>query len=625
MAPLKELLGQRPASWSGFASDPAADSTDTPPASRTRRKNRDSIASVDSSVSEQIPKTFRRITGYHNTVDSNGPPDYDSDSDVASIASIRTAPAAPALRTFFEEDPPDYISSIDAEAVVGMKMERTSPFDEIDRPFWSEVHIILRGTLLEVRRVKSPGLFTHYMKKPRKDKSPLGRLLRSYTLQHAEVGLAADHKKVELVPKNLAQLLGPASLKELQETDPDQFDVVYNYVLRLRLEGEQVLFRFPTPDQRGEWLQHFCAAVDIAPPLDERSEPIYQTLPRRRRRNGARPESWASGPAAAEQQERIMRDHYPQLSAICEDRAMTEEPHGEFGTSHLDTQDVDGHSADPDVEDLDTSFMVASDIATSRNNRNSDLSAYPIPEEPPDPDDPMDLHQVGTHSSMDSGKWNPGIEVDPAREARYRRRCMPNLVYNSRHAHGVIVRDGRKVVIDWEEKKLKPLPSSVPSTPRHEPSEPPLYAAQPPRDPSSPNPAGLRSQRSRSLRQRSFDHQPQTPAHRPTAPVTPSVGSTMETRGDKSEATGDDRSTKSSRRSWKKELASLFTFRLRKLRRRKDKRAPSQDEKVGDERLGRRGETAPSRKRSQSVMELTRQIPATRTNNGVFSRRYGVA
>lgn len=645
MPPLKEMLGQRPASWSGFASDPAADSTDSPLNARGKRRNRDSVASTDTAVSENIPPTFRRITGYHNTWEQGGPPDYDSDSDVASIASIRTAPPAPALRTFFDEDPPDYTSSIDAEAVIGMKTERVTPFDEVERPFWSEVHIILRGTLLEIRRVKSPGMFTHYMKRPRKEKSPLGRLLRSYTLQHAEVGLAADHKKMELVPKNLAQLLGPASLKELQETDPDQFDVVYNYVLRLRLEGEQILFRFPTSEQRAEWLQLFCAAVDIAPPLDERGEPKYQTLPRRRRRNG-RPESGVSCTSSVDPQERNVRESGSHLSAISEDHPMSGGPHSEFETSHLDTQDVDGHPSDPDAEDLDTTFMVASDTHTSRN-RHSDLSAFPIPEEPPDPDDPFEFQHFNTSSSPGGdSKWNPGIEVDPNREARYRRRCMPNLVYNSRHAHDIIVRDGKKVIIDWDERKLKPVQSAPPALQSDAESEPPLYVPPKPMHNSSPSatssrPASrhqtprppphsrpqsqrIRAPRPESLEYRTAEEWVQPPAQQPRsrAPTTPSVASTRYTAGNKSDFTADDRSTKTAGRSWKKELAALFTFRI--LRRRKNRGAASRDEKYADERLGRRAATAPARKRSQSVMELTRQVPAARTHNGVYGRRYGV-
>lgn len=346
-----------------------------------------------------------------------------------------------------------------------MKVERTSPFEPVDRPFWKDVYLVLRGTLLQVRRIKTQGLLGQCVNRNSPQQQP-GRLIRTYNLQHAEVGLAADHKKIELVPKNLAQLLGPAALKQLQYTDPQQFDVVYNYVLRVRLEGEQILFRFPSSEDRAEWLTLFCSAIDIAPPLEERSEPRYHTLPRRRRRHCYRIDLNTSEPAAAalaEQQARIMRENYPQLSTMFPEDASAGNPSNAEAVNQDNYQEAadeepPGNSntnTDPDAEDLDTSFMIAeSGPHSSTQHRqaacDSHRSSHGASDMPTDA------------SVSQQEKWIPELPIDPSREARYKRKCMPMLVYNSRHAHDLVIRKGRRMFIDWEGRSLTPFPAELP-------------------------------------------------------------------------------------------------------------------------------------------------------------------
>ncbi|KAI9665223.1 MAG: hypothetical protein M1831_002233 [Alyxoria varia] len=399
---------------------------------------------------------FRRITGYHNALEEQDPPDYDLHS--ATTPPSRTL--APLLRrTESDGDLPSYTCSIFAEGPVNMKVERTSPFDVVEHPFWTDVYLILRGPLLEVRHIKTKNLMNLYSKQNRSSDTP-GRLIKAYTMQHAEIGLASDHKKIELVPKSLAQLLGPKALKQLQHTDPSQFEVIYNYVLRLRLEGEQVLFRFKTSDQRADWLNNLCAAVDIADPIEDRTEPRYHTLPRRRRRCNNAQTSQPQGNNSAvnaqgmvREQERIIQEQYPQLCASAQghdpdpDNArgeMDEENNNETQDSEMQT------TADPEAEDLDTSFVLPLVEGVNGGQMDVDIS-------------PLGLNRAGPDSDNDGNtflrsstgcKWTPSVTVDPSREARYRRRCMPMLVYNSRHANSVIVRNGQRVLIDWDNKTL---------------------------------------------------------------------------------------------------------------------------------------------------------------------------
>lgn len=84
-------------------------------------------------------------------------------------------------------------------------------------------------------------------------KSNSKRLVRSYSLQHARVGLATDYKK-----------------------KPN--------VLRLRIESEQILIHFPTTRDLISWNMSIGIGKDIALDLNERELPRFRTVPRRRRR-----------------------------------------------------------------------------------------------------------------------------------------------------------------------------------------------------------------------------------------------------------------------------------------------------------------------------------------------------
>ncbi|KAL7408931.1 hypothetical protein BDY24DRAFT_345861 [Mrakia frigida] len=79
------------------------------------------------------------------------------------------------------------------------------------------------------------------------------QLVRTYTLQGAESGLAADYLK----KKN---------------------------VVRVRLQGEQFLLQAESPKDVVDWIEAFQAGTNVALDLDDRPMPKIITLPRRRRR-----------------------------------------------------------------------------------------------------------------------------------------------------------------------------------------------------------------------------------------------------------------------------------------------------------------------------------------------------
>ncbi|KAK9369705.1 hypothetical protein V1509DRAFT_562161 [Lipomyces kononenkoae] len=78
-------------------------------------------------------------------------------------------------------------------------------------------------------------------------------LIRSYTLQYAQIGLATDYKKKQ-------------------------------NVIRVRAEGEQFLVLCNDARECVEWTSAMQVACDLALPLDERTTPRFRSIPSRRRR-----------------------------------------------------------------------------------------------------------------------------------------------------------------------------------------------------------------------------------------------------------------------------------------------------------------------------------------------------
>lgn len=94
--------------------------------------------------------------------------------------------------------------------------------------------------------LSSPFLVSRFKSKEKK-------LVRSYSLQHARIGLAIDYKKRA-------------------------------NVLRIRVESEQILVQFPTTESLIQWNMALDTAKDISLDIEARDLPKDRTLPRRRRR-----------------------------------------------------------------------------------------------------------------------------------------------------------------------------------------------------------------------------------------------------------------------------------------------------------------------------------------------------
>ncbi|OCL09049.1 hypothetical protein AOQ84DRAFT_29385, partial [Glonium stellatum] len=304
--------------------DPLAEAlTQTRPAPSSANPN--DATSTNSSTnmqSERPPQTY----GYYNTFHSHALPTADSSPPsyscaISAATTARLNAIAQAEADAASEPLPSYTCSVEIEGLVGLKTELVTPFQVSADRQWHDVYAVLCGTQLNIHRIKTPSFLS-------KSRTPLpGRLLKSYTLQHAEIGLASDFKKTELIPRSpFAHLVPPAARQKVYESDPHLFEPVREFVMRLRLETEQLLLCCPTQAGLLTWLDRLCAAVDISPPLDDRSEPRIRSLPRRTRRqrqlDAARIPadlenlaSLAAGRRILAEQERIIRTLYPHLAA----------------------------------------------------------------------------------------------------------------------------------------------------------------------------------------------------------------------------------------------------------------------------------------------------------------------
>ena len=143
---------------------------------------------------------------------------------------------------------PPYSCTVAAEAKVMLNLELINPMHVVSESEWREVYLVLRGTLLSFHRVKSG----------RDGGSSAGKLIGSYTLQHAEVGLAADAENIVLYPrKSLANLIPQSARKRAWHKDPELFTPIRQTILRLRAETDQILLGGNDETEMHQLLQAF--------------------------------------------------------------------------------------------------------------------------------------------------------------------------------------------------------------------------------------------------------------------------------------------------------------------------------------------------------------------------------
>lgn len=370
---------------------------------------------------QQAPPTY----GYHNTyhthaqVPLGAPPSYARAIDPKVVQHLKEKAQSEAAAVRSTTLPPAYTCTVEQRGVLGVRQELSSPFHAATNRVWYDAYLVLEGTQLSLHRVKSPSLLS-------KNRHPTpGRLLKSYSLQHAEVGVASDFKKSALIPKSpFAHLVPSAARSKLYETDPHLFEPVREHVIRLRLETEQFLICAPTQESMLSWLESLCASIDISAPIEDRSEPRYRSLPRRSRRqrvldsaqlgdNMDNLTSLEAGRRIIAQQEQIIRQLYPHLAGAREPGHAT--PAAELELEDFDPEDVR--------------------FPTDRS-RVSMQSERPVSREEADRKN-VDRERPSTAQCL-----------------RYRRRCAPVLLAASPRVSDVVFCEGKRMRINLKEHDL---------------------------------------------------------------------------------------------------------------------------------------------------------------------------
>lgn len=149
------------------------------------------------------------------------------DSCMASMAATSAPPAYEHHQA--EDDLPHYSCSINLTGTFLLKQELNTPSQVTRRRGWRRAQAELRGTALIIT---TP---TRYR---------VSAVSRSYSLQAADAGIAADYK-------------------------------YRSYVLRVRAEGEQFLLAATSLLTIINWVEKLNAAISISPDLDARGIPDF--------------------------------------------------------------------------------------------------------------------------------------------------------------------------------------------------------------------------------------------------------------------------------------------------------------------------------------------------------------
>ncbi|KAF2717132.1 hypothetical protein K431DRAFT_277526 [Polychaeton citri CBS 116435] len=396
----------------------------------------------------QRPRPPRRPTSNFNAFQTTCTPSTDSPPAYAAAVRHRPSPQPTVDEAQFRA-PPKYTCTVSAEAKLLLQVESINPLHKTISGEWKEVYLVLRGTLLCIHKVK--------------DQGP-GKLLRSYTLQHAEIGMALDVQHTVLVPQSRLGYLVPLGARlRAAKKDPMLFKVEPQHIMRLRVETDQILLAGSNEERIHSLINAISAGIDIAPVLDERSIPKICTVPRRRRRREAGSVN-VHDPSVISEQERIMREMFPNLLG-----RRTNESGSETSTSQVVANPQ--LPPVPEDEDLDLSAMRedggACTTTLSRSESNGERAIRPSASRTTTSstvnstfsDDMMYVTNPANFNA--SGKWEPVHARSPAQIQRYIRRCMPILPADAVRASDVLISNGKRLKINWcmevlEDWELKP-------------------------------------------------------------------------------------------------------------------------------------------------------------------------
>jgi hypothetical protein len=392
--------------------------------------------SMEEYYHSQINPTSRRDSVSSKSDPVDDPPSYDVAINGLHLPTTR-------LKIEPREDQgreqlPAYSCSIMIRAIFSKKMElETAVHTAFDRK-WYQVYAELQGTALRFYKVKSAGMFAGgggpntsaddppYLKP--------GELLKIYSLQHADVGIAADYLKYVAHLGTILCVGGDRVLKVFRRP----------YVIRVRVEADQFLLSCVEIETFLTWLESLTAAIDLAPPLDERKLPKDTSYPSRHRRRGLTaetiPEESATPPSIAELRNDDSRSERSERSSS---RPST-------GAESVALQDI----------------LLSGPPTNNRQGTSARRPTHPHPSEYinyanphpvasasiPRASHSLQIASSGSDNNPDitpDGKWRPVHNWTSRHDLVYAKRCMAVLLSNTPRKTNLVIMRGRQWIVDW--------------------------------------------------------------------------------------------------------------------------------------------------------------------------------
>lgn len=437
------------------------------------------------------PAGERRVTSYFSHFQTRCAPA--NDAPPTYNLAVREA-RFPSSARYFDggrEVLPKYTCTVGKEGPMHVQLESCSPFQSLPGQSWREAYVVLSGTQLNIYKLKQ----THVGKETIIPSA--GKLLRSYTLQHAEVGLAPDVSYAVLVPvTKMANLIPTAARRRAYEKDQSLFRVVRQSALRLRVEQDQLVLCEPSEEQVVHWVDKLCAGIDISLAIDERSVPRQCTVPRRRRRPPPAPVvNDLNNQRLIEQQERILQQMYPAFAAerpennssfqflsldfeagfsipeftfmsssdpattapVSNNSAIDDQVMNDPAANDQELDEIDLSALAEDLSSLQPSTSNSSRPAVARQDTAASLSSLTANNE-----------ALERSDFSEDGKWAPPHPRTYAQELRYARRCMPVLIADSPRASSVLICSGRRLRLNYRMDIMEEWSLSPPSYDAHE-------------------------------------------------------------------------------------------------------------------------------------------------------------
>jgi len=360
------------------------------------------------------------------------PPSYDASGQPSHFHSVK-------FKIHPREDEgreqlPAYSCSISLQSVFMKKMELESAVHKAHDRNWYKVFVTLQGTALKLYKTKSTRMHIKEGPKATADLPSClkrGDLLRSYNLQHADVGIAADYAK-------------------------------RRHVIRVRAEADQFLLSCIEIQTFLLWLESLCAAIDVAPPLDDRKIPEEQSLRRvSRRRRRTTFSNVENDEGLVRQQQEIMRTQYPRLAEeIIPEETATLMP----SYSRPTPAEIQESTSTPDTSRRPSTLSHSSvDITALRTLSLLDSNEYPVAQQELARAAPASVStttprtrlRLSTSSyanpsiSPETGKWRPVHQGSVIYDMMYAKRCMAILTSRSPRKTNLVIMKGKQWIIDW--------------------------------------------------------------------------------------------------------------------------------------------------------------------------------